>query len=153
MSHSECHSEIAWSIVNLHSLGFPHFCVHGGVMDFVWQNDVLSLFAVRFSCNLQYSDAYVVGRAGAIHCVRQFILRCPNALVVNLPQFLQGLLSLHKDQSADVRKEMCQSLCCESTVSPSCVFPPLACMILKAGLPAGKHHMRVPVCKSLHCVS
>lgn len=42
-------------------------------------------------------------RAGAIHCVKHFILRLPNALLVNLPAFLNGLLGLHKVSQFQLR--------------------------------------------------
>jgi hypothetical protein len=56
-----------------------------------------------------YIQLYTVASwvyASIILCV------CTRLLCV-LTRSLQGLLSLHKDQSAEVRKEMCQSLCCE----------------------------------------
>ena len=87
-------------------------------------NETLNLMLPRFIMLFASPDAEI--RRIAINCVRQFILPLPNAFLVNLSQFLQvfdmvlvsqpiskcscvqGLLSLSKDQSAGVRKEICQ---------------------------------------------
>ena len=58
-----------------------------------------------------FSSASPRVRADAVYCVRMLIMPMPNALVVKLNDFLQGLLALHKDPSSEVRKEICIALC------------------------------------------
>eukprot|EP00741_Cyanophora_paradoxa_P008025 tig00001239_g7764.t1 len=49
-------------------------------------------------------------RKQALGCINQFILVAPNALLVHMDSFLQGLFSLATDASAEVRKRVCMAL-------------------------------------------
>uniref|UniRef100_A0A6U4NCF6 Importin N-terminal domain-containing protein n=1 Tax=Hemiselmis andersenii TaxID=464988 RepID=A0A6U4NCF6_HEMAN len=90
--------------------------------------DTLAAILAKLMAQMQSSDAEF--RAGAIRCVKHFILRLPNALVVNLPAFLNGLLALHKDASPEVRKEMCQSLCLLVEVKADFLADPQICQFV-----------------------
>jgi hypothetical protein len=102
-------------------------------------NEILNMMISRFISLFSSPDAEI--RRIAINCSRQFILPLPNAFLVNLNPFLQvshlvliaslpelvsdltcprqGLLSLSKDQSAGVRKEICQVHCNRSGAARS----------------------------------
>jgi hypothetical protein len=73
------------------------------------QSDVLNAMITKFIALFQTPEAS--HRAGAVYCIKQFIFHLPNAFLVNLQAFLNGLLGMHKDGSAEVRKEICSSLC------------------------------------------
>eukprot|EP00283_Hemiselmis_rufescens_P009990 CAMPEP_0173429772 /NCGR_PEP_ID=MMETSP1357-20121228/8387_1 /TAXON_ID=77926 /ORGANISM="Hemiselmis rufescens, Strain PCC563" /LENGTH=894 /DNA_ID=CAMNT_0014394007 /DNA_START=35 /DNA_END=2716 /DNA_ORIENTATION=+ len=90
--------------------------------------DTLNGLLSKLMAQMQSPDAEF--RAGAIHCVKHFILRLPNALIVNLPAFLNGLLGLHKDASPQVRKEMCQSLCLLVEVKADFLADPQICQFV-----------------------
>ncbi|EKX46711.1 hypothetical protein GUITHDRAFT_138077 [Guillardia theta CCMP2712] len=66
-------------------------------------------------------------RAAAINCIRQFILPLPNAFLMNMDSFLKGLLDLHKDSSAEVRKEICTSLCLLAEMKADFLADPNIC--------------------------
>ena len=66
--------------------------------------DGLQALVAKFVSFFSHPSARV--RADAIYCIRMLILPMPNALVVNLQAFLQGLLALSKDPAAEVRKEV-----------------------------------------------
>eukprot|EP00286_Rhodomonas_abbreviata_P022521 CAMPEP_0181303378 /NCGR_PEP_ID=MMETSP1101-20121128/8524_1 /TAXON_ID=46948 /ORGANISM="Rhodomonas abbreviata, Strain Caron Lab Isolate" /LENGTH=900 /DNA_ID=CAMNT_0023408943 /DNA_START=172 /DNA_END=2874 /DNA_ORIENTATION=- len=87
-------------------------------------NAMLAKFITLFSSPSPES------RANALNCIRQFVLPLPNALLNNLNAFLQGLLALHKDPEASVRKEICQSLCLLVEVKADFLADPNICQFV-----------------------
>mmetsp|Transcript_67270 Transcript_67270/g.154555 ORF Transcript_67270/g.154555 Transcript_67270/m.154555 type:complete len:888 (+) Transcript_67270:81-2744(+) len=92
------------------------------------QAEVLNAMITKFI--VLFSSQNAEHRCSAVYCIRQFIYRLPNAFVVNLPAFLQGLLGLHKDTSAEVRKEICSSLCHLVEVKADFLSDPSICQFV-----------------------
>lgn len=87
--------------------------------------DILQALVAKFISFFTHTSPRV--RADAIFCIRMLILPMPNALVVNLNAFLQGLLAMHKDPSSDVRKEICIALCILAACKADFMADPTIC--------------------------
>ena len=87
--------------------------------------DVLQALVAKFISFFAAPSPRV--RADAIYCIRMLILPMPNALVVNLNTFLQGILALAKDPSSEVRKEICIALCLLAACKADFMADPTIC--------------------------
>ena len=87
--------------------------------------DVLQALVAKFISFFAAPSPRV--RADAIYCIRMLILPMPNALVVNLSTFLQGILALAKDPSSEVRKEICIALCLLAACKADFMADPTIC--------------------------
>eukprot|EP00732_Lithocolla_globosa_P001503 Lithocolla_globosa_v1_NODE_763_length_3322_cov_30.849403.p1 type:complete len:909 gc:universal NODE_763_length_3322_cov_30.849403:3268-542(-) len=68
-------------------------------------------------------------RTYAIHCVNQFIAWKPQALIVNLSIFIQGLYNRAEDSSPEVRKNVCQALVMLLEVRPDQLMPQITTIV------------------------
>lgn len=81
---------------------------HAGSMDSEELGWPLNYMIPKFLDFFEHPQVKI--RVYAIHCVNQFITTRPNALIINLDRFIQGLYNHATDESPDIRQNVCQGL-------------------------------------------